>query len=404
MPHAISQEQVRLFLLKKHGLIGKSPFSGPEGILRYVQQVGCVQYDPVDVCGKSHELAFLARIKDFTPDMLARLLYQDRKLIDYWDKNMSILSTEDWPYLEPTREHYRQALRSQKEIDSVKKEVLEHLRAQGPSSSKELPVKGRVDWYWAPSSLSRAALEALYFQGDLIIHHKRHTVKSYALAADFLPAELLSAPNPCQTLADTQVWQALRRIGAVGMLWNRASDAWLGIPGFNAKAREQAFTQLEKQNKILPLAVEGFAQPLYLQTQDLPLLQSCQLPQRIKKEARFLAPLDCLLWDRKLISALFGFDYTWEIYTPEVKRQYSYYVLPVLYGTKLVGRIEPICRRKEGVLQLKRFWPEKGFTHTSTFRRAVEKEAEKLAVFHALPALQWAEHFWPPDLRPLPPE
>ncbi len=394
MPPTVSKEQARRFLLRKHGLLGPTPFSGKEGILAYVRQAGCVQYDPVDVCGKSHELAFLSRVEGFAPALLRELLYEDRLLMDFWDKNMSLVLTEEWPYFEPVRESYRQDVRSRDAIDAVADRVRAHLKAHGHASSQELPLEGKADWYWSQTALSRAALECLYFRGELVVHHKKGTVKSYALAEDCLPRELLSAPNPCQTSADQQAWQALRRIGAVGLLWNRASDAWLGMSGFTGQSRETAFGRLQREGAILPVQVEGLPAPLYLRREDQALLAACQKPFAGKKRVRFLAPLDCLMWDRKLIQALFDFSYKWEIYNPEAQRRFSYYVLPVLYGQRFAGRVEPLCDRKGKTLVMKRFWAEKGFPVTDAFRAALETEARRLADFHGLPLIRWEEGFW----------
>ncbi|MEA5015214.1 MAG: crosslink repair DNA glycosylase YcaQ family protein [Candidatus Limiplasma sp.] len=394
MPSTISKEQAQRFLLKKHGLLGPTPFVGKDGALAYVRQTGCMQYDPVDVCGKSHELAFLSRVKGFAMEMLRELLYEDRVLMDFWDKNMSLVLTEEWPYFEPVREAYRQDIRSREAIEAVAERVRAHLREHGHASSQELPLEGKADWYWSSTALSRAALEGLYFRGELVIHHKKGTVKSYALAEDCLPKELLHTPNPCQTPEDQQAWQALRRIGAVGMLWNRASDAWLGISGFTSRAREAAFARLQREESISPVQVEGIPVPLYLRREDEALLASCAKPFSGKKQVRFLAPLDCLMWDRKLIQALFGFSYKWEIYNPESQRRFSYYVLPVLYGQRFAGRVEPLCDRKGKTLIMKRFWAEKGFPLTDAFRAALEEQARRLAGFHKLPLIRWEEGFW----------
>ncbi len=400
MSQLICLEQAQRFLLKKHGLLGPTPFQGKEGMLAYVRQTGCVQYDPVDVCGKSHELAFLCRIKGFHREMLRQLLYEDRKLLDYWDKNMSLVLTEDWPYFEPTRQRYRNDPLSKEAIDGVAAEVRAHIQTHGPTASQQLPTQGSADWYWTRTSLARAALESLYFRGDLIIHHKRHTVRSYALAEDHLPSELLAAPNPFQDVAEQQNWMALRRIGAVGLLWNRPSDAWLCIPAFAGAARNTAFSALEKKGAIVTVQVDDPdasgrpLPPLYLRAEDQALLQACAKPFTGKKQAHFIAPLDCLMWDRKLIDALFGFAYKWEIYNPEAQRRYSYYVLPVVYGQRFAGRVEPIADRKAGVLVMKRFWPEKGFPVTAAFQAAMEAAAQKLAAFHGLPTVQWQDGFW----------
>lgn len=394
MSPMINKEQARRFLLQKHGLLGPTPFTGKAGVLAYVRQTGCVQYDPVDVCGKSHELAFFSRVKGFRQDMLWELLYEDRVLMDFWDKNMSLVLTEEWPYFEPVRHRYRQDIRSREAIDAVAGKVRAYLKAHGHASSQELPLEGKADWYWSETALSRAALECLYFRGELVVHHKKGTVKSYALAEDCLPGPLLRAPNPCRTPEDQQAWQALRRMGAVGMLWNRASDAWLGMTGFTGKARDAVFERLEREGAILPVQVEGIPYPLYLRSEDKAALLSCAQPFSGKKQVRFLAPLDCLMWDRKLIQALFDFSYKWEIYNPEHQRRFSYYVLPVLYGQRLAGRVEPICDRKGKALVMKRFWAEKGFRDTPAFRAGLEAEARRLADFHGLPALLWEEGFW----------
>ena len=94
----LTREQARRFLLRRHGLLGGYQFEGKRGILEFVKQVGCIQFDPVNVCGRSPELVLLSRVKGFTKQMLHELLYQDRQLIDYFDKNLSIFATEDWPY------------------------------------------------------------------------------------------------------------------------------------------------------------------------------------------------------------------------------------------------------------------------------------------------------------------
>ena len=389
---AISTSQAREYLLRKHGLLGPSPFQGKAGVMDYVRQVGCVQYDPVDVCGKSHELAFLTRVKGFHRDMLRELLYEDRALLDYWDKMMSLVLTEEWPCFEPMRERYRQESRSQEAVASVEEDIRRYLKQHGHASSRELPIQGKVDWYWSATALSRAALESMYYRGELVVHHKRHTVKSYALAEDHLPGTLLNAPFPFKNSEDQHAWQALRRIGAVGMLWNKPSDAWLGIPDFTARARDATFTRLRSEQLVRPVTMDGME--MYIRREDEDLLRASERPFHGKKRVHFLAPLDCLMWDRKLINALFGFSYQWEIYNPESRRKYSYYVLPVVYGSRFAGRVEPVADRKQGMLKMKRFWPEKGFLQTQAFRTAMKEEAAQLAAFHNLENVVWEEAFW----------
>ncbi|MDD3335534.1 MAG: crosslink repair DNA glycosylase YcaQ family protein [Eubacteriales bacterium] len=394
MPFSVSLSQTRRFLLSKHGLLGANRFHSAQGALDYVRQTGCIQYDPVDVCGKSHELALLARVENFTKEMLDDLLYQKRSLLDYFDKNMCILPTECWPYLEPMRRYCKEHVRNREEIERLAPALLLRIHEAGSLSSQELDMKEKVDWYWSATSLSRAALEALYFRGDLVIHHKTCTVKSYALAEDCLPPLLLQTACPFEDEKDRQLWQLRRRIGAVGLLPNAPSDAWLGIAGFTAKARALAFRQLLEDDVLTELQVEEGKKPFYLLTDDLPLLKACAKPFLEIKRVRLLPPLDCMLWDRKVISQLFGFAYKWEIYTPQDQRKYTYYALPVLYGERFAGRLEPICDRKKSVLWIRRFWPEKGFSFTEAFTRALETAVERLRVYQGM-----EQTLWGPDQR-----
>ena len=99
----MTREQARRFILSKQGLLGKYRFAGKSGAYQYIRQAGCIQYDPVDVCGKNAELTLQSRVRGFTRKMLADLLYNDRLLVDYTDKELSIWPREDWPFFSTYR-------------------------------------------------------------------------------------------------------------------------------------------------------------------------------------------------------------------------------------------------------------------------------------------------------------
>ena len=386
----VSQKQAGQFILLKQGLLGEYRFSGKDGAYRYVRQAGCIQFDPVDVCGRNAELTLQSRVKGFTRQMLDDLLYRDRLLVDYSDKELSIWPSEDWPYFAPYRERSRELGRSFPGIPELGEEALRYIRAHGPVSSDSLPIEGKIFWHssmhWSghwhsESPAARSVLEQLYTDGVLLIHHKSGARKYYDLAEKYLPADLLSAPDPCPDESAYLAWRVRRRIGAVGLLWNRRSDAWLGIR-MTPEQREQAFARLEKDGAVLPLQVENLRFPLYLLKEDLPLLESVSEGQEYKARLEFLAPLDPMLWDRQLIEALFGFRYSWEIYTPVSKRKYGYYVLPVLYGDRLIGRIEPKADRKSKTLTVLNFWPEPGVRQTKKLSGLVDGAVRRLARFN----------------------
>lgn len=383
--YRLTNEQARDFMLLHQGLLGPHKFLGAQGIVDFVAQAGCVQYDPIDVCGKNADLVLQARVPGFDKDMLYELLYKQRKLVDYFDKNLAIVRASDWKYFARTRDRHRRQGRSRDQVEEAADEVMRFIRENGPASSKDVPLKATVDWSWNPTTLSRAVLETLYFRGELIVHHKKGTIKYYAYAEDHLDAEHLRADDPHPEDSAFRRWSVLRRIRAVGLLWNKPSDAWLGIDGLKSAERAEAFRSLLEEGKIVPCAVEGISDTLYVAQEDeaaLKFVLANSSPSGSERRVEFIAPLDSLIWDRKLIRALFGFDYKWEIYTPVAERKYGYYVLPVLCGNRFAGRIELVADKKARRLNVIRYWPEPDERPDDAFRALLRERLARFAAFN----------------------
>ena len=387
----VTQEQARQFILLKQGLLGAHRFIGKTGACQYVRQAGCIQYDPVDVCGRNAELTLQSRVKGFSKRMLDDLLYRDRLLVDYSDKELSIWPSEDWPFFARYRARSMEQGRSFARSPELEEEAIRYIRENGPVSSDTLPISGTVFWHssmhWSghwdrESPAARSVLEQLYTDGVLLIHHKSGTRKYYDLAERYLPADLLSAPDPCPDESAYLAWRVRRRIGAAGLLWNRRSDAWLGIR-MSTEQRNAAFARLENESAVIPVLADGLRFPLYLLSDDLPILESVLSGQAdCRPRMEFLAPLDPMLWDRQLIEAVFGYRYSWEIYTPVSKRKYGYYVLPMLYGDRLVGRIEPKADRKAKTLTVQNLWLEPGVRRTKKLSAQIDRAVCRLAKFN----------------------
>ena len=387
----ITRDQAKTFILIKQGLLGKHRFIGKQGAYRYVCEAGCIQYDPVDVCGRNAELTLLSRVRGFKRETLSELLYRDRLLVDYPDKELSIWPAKDWPYFESYRQRSREHAKNFPELEALKTRAETYIRKNGPVSSDTLPIEGDIFWHsamhwsgnWAGRSpAARSVLEQMYTDGTLLIHHKAGTRKSYDLAERYLSPEALSSPCPCPDEKSFRQWRIARRIGAVGLLWDRRSDAFLGIrmtPG----ERSEAFAALTEAGVIVPVGVEGLRAPLYMLRRDEGMLESV-LGGAADRKARleFLAPLDPMLWDRKLVEALWDYQYSWEIYTPREKRRYGHYVLPMLYGENFAGRIEAAAERKRGALNVKNIWFEPGTKRGKRMDAAIGKALSRLAAFN----------------------
>ena len=387
----ISIQQARQFILAKQGLIGTYRFAGKDGAYRYVRQAGCIQYDPVDVCGKNAELTLQSRVKGFRKSMLEELLYSDRKLVDYADKELSIWPAEDWPYFSFYRKRSLELGVTFDGIAELKERAKSYIRKNGPVCSDELPIEGEIFWHssmhWSgnwhkKSPAARSVLEQLYTDGELVIHHKKGSRKYYDLAKRHIPKSILEAENPCKDEEEFDTWRVLRRIGAVGLLWDKSSTAYLGID-LKAEKRKQVLEELTASGKIMPVTVEGMKPLFYCLSSDEALLRSVlDGSVDLKPRMAFIAPLDPLMWDKALIRELWDYTYSWEIYTPADKRKYGYYTLPILYGDSFVGRIEAIPDRKNGILKVSGIWWERGVRQTKKLKDALARTLRNFAEFN----------------------
>ena len=368
----ITKKQARHFMLAHQNVLTPRKAKGKEGILEYIRRVGCIQFDPLNMVGNNPYLVLQSRIDDFKPEYLQELLYSDRKLLDGWDKNMAIYAIEDWPCFSRYRkDSYRRLGDESNPINKILEEVREAIALSGPLSSIDLKYDTIVDWSWAPTRASRAALESMYFWGELIIHHKIGTRKVYDFAEKHIPSEILSMADPNTTMEQYFEWNVKRRIGAIGLLWGRPSDAWLGIHWIKGKERDEALSRLLEKREVLPIEVCDIKYPLYLRKEEMPLLDKSLNRNDFKPQTSFIAPLDNLLWDRKLIKEIFGFEYTWEVYKPVSERKYGYYVLPVLYGDKFVARFEPRLNKKTGKLEIINWWWEADIVISKEMKQAL---------------------------------
>ena len=388
---SITRHQARMFILTKQGLIGPYRFAGKSGAYDYVRQAGCIQFDPVDVCGKNAELTLQSRVKGFRKNMLAELLYKDRLLVDYADKELSIWPVEDWPYFSSYRDKSRKLGKTFKGISKLRKEAISYISENGPVTSSSLPIEGKIFWHssmhWSghwdrKSPAARSILEQLYTDGELVIHHKNGSRKFYDLAEKHIPSDILSAKNPLRNEYDFLCWRVLRRIGAVGLLWDKNSTAFLGLY-INADTRKKILSDLVLEGKICAVMVEGIKQLFYYRSEDKELMDSIlDGSADIKPRMAFIAPLDPLMWDKDLINALFDFRYSWEIYTPADKRKYGYYTLPVLFGERFIGRIEAAPDKETGVLMVKGLWWEHGVRQTKKLSSALDKTLKEFSCFN----------------------
>ncbi|TVP96700.1 MAG: winged helix-turn-helix domain-containing protein [Acholeplasmatales bacterium] len=378
----LTREQARRFIVHYQGLSGPFKYQGRQGILDLVAAAGCLQYDPIDAVGRNIDIVLLSRVEGIVRTDLEDCLYRDRTLMDHWDKVMSVCLMKDWPALRRLR-----AVHGKRHLDLLSNDeavarVKAHLEKHGPLTAADLPDMGTSMQTARSRQVNQAALDALLFSGAAMIARRVGIKRMFALAQAVVPEDLYQQADPF-TDSDAFIrWRLKRRIGAVGLLWGRRSDAYLGIDDVTVSTLRTHLQHLHDTGDIVQVMVAGLDTPLYALREAEALLEAVRAGAQYAPRLALIAPLDHFLWDRKLIAALFDFEYVWEVYTPEAKRQYGYYVLPILYGDELVGRIDVRAVRKKQALSVAHLWLEQPVP--DDFHTALETVLEQFRIYLGL--------------------
>ena len=377
---AISGEVARRYLVLHHLLAPPRSLSpGDEGILAVFERLGSIQFDPIEIAGRNHDLVLLARVRDYRRDQTDRLLYEVRALYETYNKGLSLVPTADLPWY---RVNWDRARRRHEggafdEHAPLVEELLARIRDTGPMSSTDVEPRAAIDWYWRPTNQVRALLEALGEAGVLGLARRDRNRRLYDLVERLFPADLLERRAPVRDAFRHKLRSRYRAHGLLGT--SGSAELWLGsapqvaigledgLP-LGAAGRKELHAELIDRGELLPVAVEGVRGVRYIPAEDESLLDQAEReislgepPGGARPGVAFIGALDPLAWDRDLLRSLYGFDYLWEVYVPAAKRRWGYYVLPILFGDRLVGRIEPRIERASDTLRIAGVWWEDGF-------------------------------------------
>ena len=362
-PMRISADHARRFLVMRHGLA--PPRSLPpkaESVLRVVERLGSLQFDPLEVPGaRNHDLVLHARIADYRRAWLDRWLYgADRRLIEVYNKSLNILPISELPHYrlawDRADAHYQDGILREQAV--IADAILGQIREEGPLSTAAFRQHNHaIDWWWAPTPAARAVMEALFVTGRLGIARREGNRRFYDLVERLVPANLLALRETEQDALRHRLWSRFRAVGL--MTAPGPADVMYGIGP--AKDRVRMADELVEAGALLSVEVEGLKGTRYVPAEEEAILRAART-FAIPRAVTFLAPLDPFVWDRQLLRDLFGFDYLWEVYVPAAKRRWGYYVLPMLYGDRLVGRIEPRRDRSSPDLRILGAWFEDDFS------------------------------------------
>jgi uncharacterized protein YcaQ len=363
----ISLPVARRFLVLRHLLAPPRALgASPESVMAVVDRLGSLQFDPLEVAGRNHDLVLQARISGYRRELTDELLYGRRLLFECYNKALNLLPTRELPYYRISWDGGAAGRAGQMVDDQavLAEKILADIEANGPRSSSDFERGEAIDWWWGPTTAARAVLEALNVSGRLGLARRDGNRRYYDLTERLFPADLLAIRVPP---TEQRRHKLLSRYRAHGLLGSSGSgELWLGIGP--AALRSELRAELVDRGELVAATVEGLKGQRFVVADELPLLAQAErelgaaaggdaAPGDAAPGCSFLAPLDPLLWDREALPSLYGFDYRWEVYTPAPARRWGYYVLPILFGDRLVGRIEPrIDRRAKAVRVLGLGW------------------------------------------------
>ena len=395
-PISIPAAHARRFLVTRHLLAPPRALPArPESVLAAVERLGLLQFDPLEVPGaRNHDLVLHARVAGYRREWCEQWLYgPDRRLIEIYNKSLNLVPMHELP-------HYRIGWqRNQPDIDNgilkeqadVAQAILRRLKTDAPLSTAAFSEHGHsVDWWWAPTRASRAVMEALFVTGRIGISRRDGNRRYYDLMERLVPAEVLKLKEPEEAAMTQRLLSRYRATGMTMPTGGTQSEVMYSAGPTADRVRRTA--RLVDEGLLIPVDVDGLKATRYIVADEEPILEATADPATLTPSVSFLGPLDPLIWDRKgLLRGLFEFDYLWEVYVPEAKRRWGYYVLPMLFGDRFVGRIEPRLDRKAKSLAILGIWFEPWFEPMETpgFIPAFSEAIEAYRSFVGADTVTW---------------
>jgi uncharacterized protein len=392
----VTADAARRFLVARHLLApARSLEGGPDAVLEVFRRLGSVQYDPLAVAGRNHDLVLHARVAGYDPAW-CDLLYERREIFEAYNKGLSLVPTSEFAWFRGTLS--LNAPRTLAENGDVTKRVLERIRADGPLSALDFERERgtTTDWFGTATNTVRAVLEACAVTGVLGLARRDGNRRYYDLLERLLPADVLARKIPLEEQIRHKLLSRYRAHGLLGV--SGAGDVFGGIgpakpderlPGYSG--RNALREELVDRGDLITVDVEGVHGRRFVVSEDVELLEA---PPDLPPSVAFVPPFDPTVWDRKLLASLFGFEYVWELFLPPAKRRWGWYVLPIVFRDRFVGRIEPRIDRDEGRVQVLNIWWEDGFSprRVDGFVDAMREALRAYLGFGGVDRLAWAPH------------
>ena len=365
------------------------------GMLKLFRALGCVQIDPIRAVERTQYLVLWSRLGAYPRTLLSDLQCDQRLLREYWAHAASIVLTENYPIHAHQMAQYREGrtnagARAQAWLqanETFRAYVLEEIGRKGMVSSDELEdravVAKRPSDGWTNGRNVGRLLDILWFNGEIVVAQRKGIRRYWGLSADYYP---LSTTD--QLLSEREAMRQAVQISlkALGVATQR-EISWHFIRGEYLQLRS-VLAELQAEKIIVPCRVPSWGDdPRWIHADCLPLLAQLEAGDWQPRTV-LLSPFDNLICDRRRTREMWGFDFTIEIYVPAAKRRYGYYVLPILHGEQLIGRISPRMDYKTGVLTIENIYAEPETADSAETSQAINKTIVELATWLGASTIQ----------------
>jgi uncharacterized protein YcaQ len=389
----VTRETVRRLMLEKQG-VGRFPdHVDKSDVYEAIDSLGCLQIDTINVVERAHYLTLWTRLGQYDKEHLHEVAYRDRLLFEHWAHSACYVPFKDYRYyiksMNVRREEMRARFSKRSKADpKLLDRVLSRVRDEGPLSSKDFegPKRKGGWWNWKPAKL---ALELLFGAGILLIDRRENFQRYYDLAENVLPTGV-DASEPSD---DERVrFFALKTMSCLGLVKpqevRKYYHPWSVKLDRTSRQLNELLNRLVSDGQAEKHSVDGEKNPYYCLPRDTDRLEELGSGFGFD-DVRLLVYFDNMMWNRERITELFGFESRLETYVPKDQRVYGYYHLPVLYGDRLVARVEPKMDRENNVMIIRGYWVEDGFNTTEDYEDKLSRNIEEFARFHGAEDVEW---------------
>ena len=403
----LAPTHARQLAISSQHLAAQRPSADRVGMMRIWRDLGCVQIDPIRAVERTDRLVLFSRLGPYNLADMDALLWQERSLFEYWAHAASMVLTEDYPIHNVQMRSYPQRHPNDMawiEANHLMRDnIFARLRAEGPLSTGDFEDLIQVPWKsngWNSERNVGMMLAFLWTAGELMICGREGNRRYWNIADHHLPPwtprDLLEEEEMVTRAAQI----SLKALGVGTLIQIRKNFIRQRYPGL-----AQVLTNLQREGLVEEVQIvengEPWPGPWYLHADRLPLLEQIQ---RGEWEGRtvLLSPFDNLICNRDRTELLFDFYYRIEIYVPKAKRQFGYYVLPILQGDRLIGRIDSQMDRKTGRYQINNVYAEAGVKRTFASGIAISNAISDLATFLGATEIVYTKnvpHGWKRALR-----